>query len=143
MRTYSAKPADVEQSWYVISADGEVLGRMAARIAAVLLGKHKPLFTRHIDCGDYVIVTDAEKVRLTGQKMTQKMYYKASGYPGGLKSASAQRMLDKHPEKVIYHAVKGMLPHNRLGRQLIRKLKVYVGPDHPHAAQRPEALPEV
>jgi large subunit ribosomal protein L13 len=141
MRTYTAKAEDIQRDWYVISADGQVLGRMAVRIANALRGKHKPIFTPHVDCGDHVIVTDADKVRLTGRKWQQKMYYSHSGYPGGLKAATAQRMMDKHPEKVIRHAVRGMLPHNRLGRQILRKLKVYVGPEHPHSAQRPQPLP--
>jgi large subunit ribosomal protein L13 len=114
---------------------------MAVRIAKVLRGKHKPIFTPHVDCGDHVIVTDADKVRLTGRKWQQKMYYAHSGYPSGLKVATAQRMMDKHPEKIIRHAVRGMLPHNRLGRQILRKLKVYVGPEHPHEAQSPQPLP--
>ncbi len=141
MKTYTAKAEDIQRDWYVISADGQVLGRMAVRIANALRGKHKPIFTPHVDCGDHVIVTDADKVRLTGRKWQQKMYYSHSGYPGGLKAATAQRMMDKHPEKVIRHAVRGMLPHNRLGRQILRKLKVYVGPEHPHSAQRPQPLP--
>lgn len=141
MRTYTAKAEDIERRWYVVSADGEILGRMAVRIAKVLRGKHKPLFTPHVDCGDHVIVTDADKVQLTGRKWQQKMYYAHSGYSGGLKAATAQRMKDKHPEKIIRHAVRGMLPHNRLGRQILRKLKVYVGPEHPHEAQGPQPLP--
>ncbi|MBP7559105.1 MAG: 50S ribosomal protein L13 [Armatimonadetes bacterium] len=141
MKTYAAKAEDIEREWYVVSANGEVLGRMAVRIAKVLRGKHKPIFTPHVDCGDHVIVTDADKVRLTGRKWQQKMYYAHSGYPSGLKVATAQRMMDKHPEKIIRHAVRGMLPHNRLGRQVLRKLKVYVGPEHPHEAQSPQPLP--
>ena len=141
MKTYAAKAEDIEREWYVVSANGEVLGRMAVRIAKVLRGKHKPIFTQHVDCGDHVIVTDADKVRLTGRKWQQKMYYAHSGYPSGLKVATAQRMMDKHPEKIIRHAVRGMLPHNRLGRQILRKLKVYVGPEHPHEAQSPQPLP--
>ena len=141
MKTYAAKAEDIEREWYVVSANGEVLGRMAVRIAKVLRGKHKPIFTPHVDCGDHVIVTDADKVRLTGRKWQQKMYYAHSGYPSGLKVATAQRMMDKHPEKIIRHAVRGMLHHNRLGRQILRKLKVYVGPEHPHEAQSPQPLP--
>lgn len=141
MKTYAAKAEDIEREWYVVSANGEVLGRMAVRIAKVLRGKHKPIFTPHVDCGDHVIVTDADKVKLTGRKWQQKMYYAHSGYPSGLKVATAQRMMDKHPEKIIRHAVRGMLPHNRLGRQILRKLKVYVGPEHPHEAQSPQPLP--
>lgn len=141
MRTVSAKPEEIVRKWYVVSADGETLGRLATRVATVLRGKHKPLFSPHVDCGDHVVVTDIEKIVLTGKKMDQKMYYVHSGYPGGLKSANARRMMEKHPEKVILHAIRGMLPHNRLGRHMIRKLKVYIGPEHPHAAQSPEPLP--
>jgi len=141
MLTYSARPRDITRRWFVVSADGEVLGRLAAKVATILRGKHKPIFTPHMDCGDHVVVTDVEKVRLTGKKWDQKMYYSSSGYPGGLKEATARRMLDKHPEKIMLHAVRGMLPHNRLGRQVIRKLKVYIGPSHPHEAQQPEPLP--
>jgi large subunit ribosomal protein L13 len=141
MRTLSAKPEEVQRKWYVVSADGETLGRLATRVAIVLRGKHKPLFSPHVDCGDNVIITDVEKVVLTGRKMDQKMYYSHSGYPGGLKEANARRMMEKHPEKVILHAIRGMLPHTRLGRAMIRKLKVYVGANHPHEAQMPEPLP--
>jgi large subunit ribosomal protein L13 len=143
MRTLSAKPEEMQRKWYIVSAEGEVLGRLATRVAVVLRGKHKPFFSPHVDCGDHVIITDVEKVVLTGRKMDQKMYYSNSGYPGGLKSANARRMMEKHPEKVLYHAIRGMLPHNRLGRQVIRKLKVYVGSNHPHEAQTPEPLPQV
>ncbi len=141
MRTVSAKPEEMERRWFVASADGEVLGRLAVRAATVLRGKHKTLFSPHVDCGDHVIVTDVEKIVLTGKKMEQKMYYSHSGYPGGLKSATARRMMEKHPEKVMRHAIRGMLPHNRLGRQMLRKLRLYVGSEHPHAGQRPEPLP--
>ncbi len=142
MRTLSAKPEEIQRKWYVVSAEGEVLGRLATRVATVLRGKHKPFFSPHVDCGDHVIITDIEKIVLTGRKMDQKMYYSNSGYPHGLKSANLRRMMEKHPEKVILHAIRGMLPHNRLGRQVIRKLKVYVGPNHPHEAQLPEPLPQ-
>jgi large subunit ribosomal protein L13 len=141
MRTFSPKAGDIRRKWFVVSANGEVLGRLATRVAVVLRGKHKPTFAPHMDCGDHVIITDVEGVKLTGRKWQQKMYYSHSGYPGGLKAANALRMLDKHPEKIILHAVRGMLPHNRIGRQMIRKLKVYVGSEHPHWAQRPEPLP--
>ena len=141
MRTYSPKAGDISRKWFLVSANDEVLGRLASRVAAVLRGKHKPMFTPHMDCGDHVIITDVERVKLTGRKLQRKMYYSHSGYPGGLKTANASRMLDKHPEKVILHAVRGMLPRNRLGRQMIRKLKVYVGSAHPHGAQLPEPLP--
>ena len=130
---------DIEREWYVVSAwQVPVVWRCGLLGSA---GKHKPIFTPHVDCGDHVIVTDADKVRLTGRKWQQKMYYAHSGYPSGLKVATAQRMMDKHPEKIIRHAVRGMLPHNRLGRQILRKLKVYVGPEHPHEAQSPQPLP--
>lgn len=132
----------MQRKWYIVSAEGEVLGRLATRVAVVLRGKHRPFFSPHVDCGDHVIITDIEKVVMTGKKLDQKMYYSNSGYPQGLKSANARRMMEKHPEKVILHAIRGMLPHNRLGRQVIRKLKVYVGPNHPHEAQMPEPLPE-
>jgi large subunit ribosomal protein L13 len=141
MRTLSAKPEEVVRKWYVVSADGQTLGRLATRVAVVLRGKHRPLFSPHVDSGDNVIITDIEKIVLTGNKFEQKMYYTHSGYPGGLKSANARVMMEKHPEKVILHAIRGMLPHNRLGRQVARKLKVYVGPNHPHEAQMPEPLP--
>lgn len=140
MRTYSVKPGDIKREWWVVSADGAVLGRLAARVAYILRGKHRPQFTPHADCGDHVIITDCEKVRLTGNKMRDKLYYSHSGYPGHLKSANAAMMLSKHPEKVVTRAVCGMLPHNRLGRQMARKLKVYVGPEHPHEAQKPKPL---
>ncbi len=140
MRTYSVKAGDIKREWWIVSADGAVLGRLAARVAHILRGKHRPQFTPHADCGDHVIITDCEKVRLTGNKMRDKLYYSHSGYPGHLKSANAAMMLQKHPEKVVTRAVCGMLPHNRLGRQMARKLKVYVGPEHPHEAQKPKPL---
>ncbi len=140
MKSYSAKADEIERKWYVVSAKGKVLGRLAAEIARRLRGKHKPCYTPHVDCGDYVIVTDCEKVKLTGKKLTDKLYYSHSGQPGHLKVANTKRMLEKHPEKVIIHAVKGMLPHNKLGRKMLRKLKVYQGPEHPHQAQQPEPL---
>ena len=136
----AARPEKTEQKWYVVDAEGQVLGRMAARVARVLMGKHKPAWAPHLDLGDFVIVTNAAKVAVTGRKMGEKIYYAHSGYPGGLKAANLQRMLMKHPEKVLYHAVWGMLPHNRLGRRMLRKLKVYAGAEHPHQAQRPQKL---
>ncbi len=140
MKTAVPRLESITRKWYLVDAENQVLGRMATEVAKVLMGKHKPIFTPHLDTGDFVIVTNAAKIAVTGRKMTDKIYYSHSNYPGGLKAASLRRMLDKHPEKVIYHAVRGMLPHNRLGRQMLRKLKVYAGPDHPHQAQQPEAL---
>ncbi len=141
-KTRSTRPDEVDHKWYVVSAKGKVLGRLAARVAAVLRGKHKPTYTPHVDCGDFVIITDADKVKLTGRKAEQKMRHWHSGYPGHLKSASYGSLLEKEPEKVVWRAVRGMLPHNVLGRKMLRKLKVYAGPEHPHEAQQPEPLPE-
>jgi large subunit ribosomal protein L13 len=138
--TYSAKDADVQGKWYVVDASGAVLGRLASTIAARLRGKHNPLFTPHMDTGDFVIVINAEKVRLTGRKWVQKVYHRHSGYIGGLKTESAKEVLQKRPEDLIRRAVKGMLPKNRLGSRLYTKLKVYAGAAHPHQAQQPEAL---
>ena len=141
MKTYSAKPSDIERAWCVIDADGLVLGRLAAVIASRLRGKHKPLFTPHIDCGDNIIVINAEKVRLTGRKRADKVYYWHTGYPGGIKSRTAERILDgKHPERVLIKAVERMISRNPLGRAQMRKLHVYKGGEHPHAAQKPEVL---
>ncbi|TLU86125.1 MAG: 50S ribosomal protein L13 [Chlorobium sp.] len=136
-KTYSAKPAEVERKWYVVDADGQMLGRMASEIAKVLRGKHKPQFTPHVDTGDFIIVTNAEKVGFSGRKNEMKTYFTHSQYPGGAKIDHVKELLKKKPERVIEHAVWGMLPHNNLGRQLFRKLKVYAGPEHPHAAQAP------
>ncbi len=138
--TYSAKSSDVEEKWFVVDADGMVLGRLASQIAVRLRGKHNPFFTPHVDTGDRVIVINAEKVLLTGRKWDQKQYYRHSGYIGGLKSITARKLRDKRPEDLVRIAVKGMLPKNRLGRQLFKKLKVYKGDKHPHEAQQPEAL---
>ncbi len=137
-KSYMAK--DVEKKWYVVDASGKVLGRLANRIAVVLMGKHKPIYTPYVDTGDYVIVVNADKVVLTGKKLDQKKYYRHSGYPGGLKEITARQMFEKHPEKVVYLAVKRMLPKNKLGRKMLKKLKVYAGPEHPHQAQKPEPL---
>ncbi|ACV68027.1 50S ribosomal protein L13 [Desulfohalobium retbaense] len=139
-KTYSPKPAEVERQWHVVDAEGEILGRLATVIARKLRGKDKPEFAPHVDTGDFVVVVNAEKIRVTGTKMNDKMYYRHSGYPGGLKEASLREMLDTKPEKVIYEAVKGMLPKNRLGRAMLKKLKVYAGPEHPHKAQEPATL---
>lgn len=140
MRTFSARERDIEKKWYVVDAQGKTLGRLASEIVTILRGKHKPIYTPHIDCGDYVIVVNAEKVRVTGLKMDQKSYYRHSGYPGGLRTITLRDQLKKFPERVIEAAVKGMLPKNRLGRRMHKKLKVYAGPDHPHAAQKPQPL---
>ncbi|MGC9522401.1 MAG: 50S ribosomal protein L13 [Anaerolineae bacterium] len=139
-KTYVAKPGEVERKWYVVDATDQTLGRLATRIASILRGKHKPEYTPHEDVGDFVIVVNAEKVRVTGRKLDQKMYYRYSGYPGGLRGVSLRRLLDTHPERVIERAVKGMLPRGPLGRRQLRKLKVYPGPEHPHEAQQPEPL---
>ncbi|AAM73004.1 MAG TPA: 50S ribosomal protein L13 [Chlorobaculum sp.] len=136
-KTYSAKPGEVKRTWHIIDAENQVLGRMAAQIANVLRGKHKPQFTPHIDTGDFVVVTNAAKVALSGKKRDDKTYFSHSHYPGGVRIDSVKDLLQKKPEKVIEHAVWGMLPHNNLGRQLFKKLKVYAGPEHPHAAQMP------
>ncbi len=138
MRTYSPKPADIEQTWHVIDAADVVLGRLASQAAVLLRGKHKPIFAPHIDTGDFVIIINAEKVALTGQKKKQKMAYHHSGYPGGLTATSYTELLESNPRRAVEKAVKGMLPHNKLGRQQIKKLKVYAGPVHPHAAQMPQ-----
>lgn len=140
MKTFSARERDIEKKWYVVDAQGKTLGRLASEIVTILRGKHKPIYTPHIDCGDYVIVVNAEKVRVTGLKMDQKSYYRHSGYPGGLRTITLRDQLKKFPERVIEAAVKGMLPKNRLGRRIHKKLKVYAGPNHPHAAQKPQPL---
>lgn len=140
MKTYSAKPGEVERRWYVVDADGKVLGRLASEIARVLRGKHKPQYTPHVDVGDFVVVVNAERIALTGKKLSDKWFRDHSGYPGGLKSIWYERLLETHPERAIERAVWGMLPKTRLGRKMVKKLKVYRGPDHPHAAQQPEPL---
>jgi large subunit ribosomal protein L13 len=140
VRTFTQKQAEIERDWYVVDAEGETLGRLAARIAPILKGKHKPIYTPHLDCGDFVIVVNAEKVRVTGRKLDQKFYHRHSGYPGGLKSISLRDQLDKHPERVLEAAIRGMLPKNKLGRRMIKKLKVYAGGTHPHEAQQPKPL---
>ena len=138
MKTISAKAEDVQRDWHVVDAQGQTLGRLASQIATLLRGKHKPIYTPHVDCGDYVIVVNAEKIHVTGQKMSQKKYYRHSGYPGGLKQVTLRDQLQKFPERVIEYAVQGMLPKNRLGRKMFKKLKVYPGPEHPHQAQQPK-----
>jgi large subunit ribosomal protein L13 len=139
--TQSARPAEVERRWYVVDATDQVLGRLASRVATVLRGKHKPIFTPHVDTGDFVIVVNAEKVRLTGNKRESKIYYRHSGWPGALRSLTAGKVLEgPHPDRVVRDAVRGMLPKNSLGRKMLAKLKVYAGPVHPHASQKPEEL---
>lgn len=141
MKTFVTKPADVERQWYVVDAEGQTLGRLASKIAAVLRGKHKPIYSPSVDCGDYVIVLNADKIHVTGRRMDQKKYYRHSGYPGGLSEISLRDQLKKHPTRPIELAVKGMLPKNRLGRKMIKKLKVYTGTEHNHHAQQPVELP--
>jgi large subunit ribosomal protein L13 len=139
--TRSTKPTEVERRWFVVDANDIVLGRLATRVASILRGKHRPIFTPHVDTGEYVIVVNAEKVKLTGRKREQKTYYRHSGYPGGLKSITADKLLESaHADRVVQSAIRGMLPKNSLGRKMLSKLKVYAGPDHPHAAQKPEEL---
>lgn len=137
MKTYVPKKGEVKKAWRVINAEGKVLGRIAVEAASVLRGKHKPQFTPFLDCGDYVIIVNAEKAVVTGRKFTDKKYYRHSGYPGGIKETTYKEMLEKHPTRAMTLAVTGMLPHNRLGRDLARNLRVYAGPDHPHEAQMP------
>lgn len=138
MKTFVAKEKDVQKKWYVVDATNKILGRLASQIAIKLRGKDKPIFTPHVDTGDFVIVINAEKVRLTGKKWDNKYYYRHSGYMGGLKQITARKLLEKKPEELIRHAVRGMLPKNKLGRRLLKKLKIYAGPNHPHEAQKPE-----
>jgi len=140
MKTYAPKPRDIERRWYVIDADGQVLGRLASEVAKLLRGKHKPIFAPHADTGDHVVVVNARGVRLTGGKEERKVYYRHSGYPGGLRATTYARLLRERPALAVEKAVRGMLPKNRLGRAMFKKLKVYEGPDHPHAAQRPIPL---
>jgi large subunit ribosomal protein L13 len=140
VRTFTGKTAEIERDWYVVDAEGQTLGRLASRIAPILKGKHKPIYTPHLDCGDFVVIVNAEKVRVTGRKLDQKLYHRHSGYPGGLTSITLRDQLARHPERVLYAAVKGMLPKNKLGRRMIKKLKVYAGDSHPHQAQQPRPL---
>ena len=140
MNSYVAKPGSIESKWYVVDADGQTLGRMTSQVAAILRGKHKPVFTPHVDTGDHVIIINAEKVVLTGHKLDQKYYRRHSGYVSGLKEIPYRKMLQNKPELAVYEAVKGMLPHNSLGRKMIKKLRVYRGAEHCHAAQQPETL---
>jgi large subunit ribosomal protein L13 len=140
MKTFSAKPETVERDWYIVDAEDKTLGRLSTEIARRLRGKHKPVYTPHVDTGDYIVVINAEKVRVTGNKTTDKMYHHHTGYPGGLKSISFEKLIEKAPERVIETAVKGMLPKNPLGRAMFKKMKVYAGSEHPHAAQQPISL---
>ncbi|WP_374763841.1 50S ribosomal protein L13 [Yunchengibacter salinarum] len=141
MKTYSAKPSEIEKKWLIVDADGVVLGRLAQAVASVLRGKHKPTFTPHMDCGDNVIVINADKVKLTGKKRSDKIYYRHTGYPGGIKSQTAEEILEgRFPERVVEKAIQRMIPSGPLGRQQLRNLRVFAGSDHPHAAQNPEVL---
>lgn len=135
MKTYSVRSVEINRRWHLLDASNQILGRLATRIARLLMGKHKPIYTRHLDTGDYVIVINANKIRVTGNKLKQKSYYRHSGYPGGLKVQSLEELLQSYPKRVIEHAVKGMLPHNRLGAKMIKKLRIYEGAEHPHQAQ--------
>ena len=141
MKTYSAKPGEIQRDWYVVDAEGKTLGRLATQIADTLRGKNKPTYTPHIDTGDFVVVVNAEKIHVTGQKLDQKMYYNHSGYPGGLRTRTLRTQLDRRPTEVLRKAVKGMLPRNKLANRQITKLKIYAGPAHPHEAQAPKTLP--
>jgi large subunit ribosomal protein L13 len=140
-KTWNAKPGEVQQRWYVVDAEGQTLGRLATRIADTLRGKTKPQYTPHVDTGDFVVVVNAEKIHVTGKKLDDKIYYRHSGYPGGLKRRTLRDQLERRPTEVLRTAVKGMLPRNRLARKQLTKLKIYAGPEHPHDAQRPEPLP--
>ena len=138
MRTFQAKPHEIDRKWYILDAKGVPLGRLATQAATLLRGKHKPTFTPNVDTGDHVIVINAEAIRLTGKKLKEKTYYHHTGYPGGIKSITAERLMKKAPTEIVSKAIRGMLPHNPLGKQMAKKLRVYVGTDHPHVAQRPE-----
>lgn len=140
MKTYSTKASDIERQWHVIDASEKILGKLATEAAQLLMGKHKPIFSRHLDTGDFVVIINAEKVRFTGKKAEQKLYHSHSGYPGGLKTINLERLMQTNPTRVIEHAVKGMLPHNRLGAQMLKKLRVYAGEAHPHLAQTGASL---
>ncbi len=135
LKTYSTKPSDIKREWHIFDASDQILGRIATQIASLLMGKHKPIFCRHLDIGDYVVVINAENVRVTGHKVKQKLYYRHSGYPGGFKSTSLEKMMQTHPTRVIEHAVKGMLPHNRLEAKMMKRLRVFVGDAHPYQGQ--------
>ena len=138
--TYVTKPAEVERQWFVVDAEGQTLGRLASEIAKIIKGKHKPIYSPSVDCGDYVVVINAEKIKVTGRRLDQKKYYRHSGYMGGLTELTLRQQLEKHPTRVLNSAVRGMLPKNALGRHMAKKLKLYAGPDHPHQAQQPTPL---
>lgn len=140
MKTYIAKPDEVEKKWLVVDAEDKILGRLASQVATILKGKHKPIYSPHMDVGDHVIVINAEKIRVTGKKASTKKYYRHSGYPGGLRSDSYEQLMARTPEKILHKAIWGMMPHNKLGRKMFKKLKIYAGSEHPHAAQNPETL---
>ena len=140
MKTYSIKAEEIHKDWFVADAENKALGRLASKVAQILKGKHKPTYTPHMDMGDFVVVVNAEKIRVSGNKEMQKTYFSHSGYPGGTKEVDLYTMRRRHPERVIQNAVKGMLPHNRLGRQMMRNLKIYSGPDHPHSSQQPKVM---
>lgn len=140
MKTYSVKQRDIKREWYLVDASGKVLGRLASRVASILKGKHKPTYSPHLDVGDHVIIINADKIKVTGKKFHQKMYYHHTGYPGGLRSVSFRKIFQEKPERILYHAIWGMLPHNRLGRKMIKKLRIYAGAEHPHQAQKPKVL---
>jgi len=139
-KTYVPKLGEIEREWWVVDAEGKNLGRLASRIAQLLRGKHKPIYSPHLDVGDFVIVTNASRIEVTGRKLDQKVYYRHSGYPGGLKAVTLREQLERHPTRVLRSAVRGMLPKNRLGRKMLKKLRIYAGPEHPHQAQRPKPL---
>ena len=140
MKTFLPQINELERTWYVVDANDQVLGRMATRIASFLMGKEKPIYTDFLDTGDFIVVVNIDKVKLSGKKWEDKFYYSHRGYPGGLKQISAAKLMEKHPDRVIKHAVKGMLPKNKLGKQMLKRLKVYTGPEHPHSAQKPQDL---
>ncbi len=140
LKTFQANPDNVERKWYLVDAEGKTLGRLASQVASIVRGKTKPTYTPHADTGDFVIIINADKINVTGDKLNKKMYYRHSGYPGGLKTRTLKQMLDKKPEEVLRLAIAGMLPRNALGRKLIKKVKIYAGPEHPHTAQNPELL---
>lgn len=140
IKTYSPTPEDIQREWFVVDAKDKTLGRLATEVAQILRGKHKPIYAPHMDTGDYVIIINCEKIRVTGDKLDSKVYYRHSGYPGGLKSVTLRQQLNRYPERVLHAAVRGMLPKNKLGRQMIKKLKIYAGDKHPHQAQQPKVL---
>ena len=139
-KTYNARPSETDRAWHLVDADNQVVGRLAAQVATILRGKHKPEYTPHVDTGDFVVIVNAEKVRFTGKKETDKTYFRHSGYPGGVTTRTVREVRERHPERILERAIQGMLPKNRLGRAMAKKLKVYAGPDHPHDAQSPQSL---